>query len=283
MYQATHTVERLVERLLPRFSSDNQVLSISLKINASFYCGSSNDPDELGDYQDYTQINYLFHRPNNYTKVWEHISDKPVFNIRNPEIEWVMKSNHDSCWTSDGLRGILEARFNSYDVILQQIADDLNITTETARVRYGSRINVTTDVGSFHEFGSLHRAEVLTDPEDDRDYKHLVVVGEHVLEDTIVRYSGKFDFEYQRPPYIGQRIIVMKGSKLEIESMIETETGTDTDIDYIITSESYERKVTFIRDGVDDEDGNPVSNPIVYWDDQGTTCSTDINNIKVVR
>jgi hypothetical protein len=49
-------------------------------------------------------IHLIFHRPSNYTKVfWHVVYDGFIPDYKIPEDGWVMESDHDSCWTSDGL------------------------------------------------------------------------------------------------------------------------------------------------------------------------------------
>jgi hypothetical protein len=49
-------------------------------------------------------IHLLFHRPTNYTKVFWHVLIDDFIHLHQiPKDRWVLKSDHDSCWTSDDL------------------------------------------------------------------------------------------------------------------------------------------------------------------------------------
>ncbi|MBI2639402.1 MAG: hypothetical protein HYW90_00710 [Candidatus Sungbacteria bacterium] len=91
-------LEVLVEKLLPRFSSDNSLLLISLDVRACVLKPKNGKQKRV--VRRYVYL--MFHRPNNYTKVlWNATTNnrKPVWDFT----EWEVKSDHDSCWTTDGL------------------------------------------------------------------------------------------------------------------------------------------------------------------------------------
>ena len=88
-----HVIETLVEAMLPRFSGDKKVLAMSIRISAT-------KPDNFRK-EIVHRACILFHRPDNYTKVLWNIYDSQKGYKGIPV--WVVKSNHDSEWRTDGL------------------------------------------------------------------------------------------------------------------------------------------------------------------------------------
>ena len=103
-------VTTLVEVLLPRGGSvigygdhpflrydpskPSKALYVSLHFRLDTYNGDSDHERRV--------VHLIFERPTNYTKVWSAVGG---YGIPQPE-EFTMRSDHDSCWRSDGLRDI---------------------------------------------------------------------------------------------------------------------------------------------------------------------------------
>lgn len=87
-------VKAFVETLLPRFSDKKKLLQISLDVTAG-------KPEHSAKQVRYF-VHLLFHRPDNYTKVMWKITGNPR-EAYNDFTVWVVQSDHDSCWKSDGL------------------------------------------------------------------------------------------------------------------------------------------------------------------------------------
>lgn len=95
--QVADAVQTIVECCLPRFSGKDVGLYVPIDAQLSHY-GETHETRYTVD------IHLLFHRPSNYTKVfWHVVYDGFVPDYKIPEDGWVMESDHDSCWTSDGL------------------------------------------------------------------------------------------------------------------------------------------------------------------------------------
>jgi hypothetical protein len=95
---AESTIAALVELALPRFSPENRVLVMSLEIDISKHSDKlSKNPDQSR----YRNVHLMFHRPNNYTKVMWSVTE--VLESSDSIHKWEVKSNHDSCWKTDGL------------------------------------------------------------------------------------------------------------------------------------------------------------------------------------
>lgn len=95
------TVKNIVEFALPCFSKDKGLL-ISFKIRYSYYDNKDDEKD-----RDVRKFVYMiFHRPNNYTRVFSVVSDYPIWQNDLAQQKWYVESDHDSCWSSDGFRFI---------------------------------------------------------------------------------------------------------------------------------------------------------------------------------
>jgi hypothetical protein len=58
------------------------------------------------DYQIIKFIYIIFHRPNNYTRVFLLVSNKPIWGNDLNKKNWQLECDHDSCWSSDGFNFI---------------------------------------------------------------------------------------------------------------------------------------------------------------------------------
>lgn len=113
---AENTVSTLVRAMLPEFGSlphyledssryldwdpkttPTKALYVSVHLRLSTY---SEEGEEDGESR---MVHFVFERPSNYTKVFTVVDD--AWSIPKPEA-FVMKSDHDSCWRSDGLRDL---------------------------------------------------------------------------------------------------------------------------------------------------------------------------------
>lgn len=110
---ASDTLATIVEALLPRGASANwtlpeggqchdpsqpsQALYIVLDLRGSVHSddGDSTFASEV--------VHLIIERPTNYTKVFAHVNDD--FQLPKPE-QFVMRSDHDSCWRTDGFRDV---------------------------------------------------------------------------------------------------------------------------------------------------------------------------------
>ncbi len=95
------TIADIVESMLPRFSNKQLGLNMRLDIGAHEY--SDSDSAETNKKSN-TLIQFIFIRPNNYTKVFTHIvaDDRRCFDSL--KFKANLTCDHDSCWRIDGLR-----------------------------------------------------------------------------------------------------------------------------------------------------------------------------------
>ena len=110
---AESTVAAIVDALLPRGGSllpdqkwagegdPTRALYIKVRLSLSIY---ANEEDE-DDIMEGATIHLLFERPTNYTKVWSCVKFRGDGHMVTLE-DWVMKSDHDSGWRTDGMRDI---------------------------------------------------------------------------------------------------------------------------------------------------------------------------------
>lgn len=100
-------VARMVEQLLPRFSGNDEGLIITLE----FKNLQGKEPTKV--------LKLLFIRPNNYTKVFSQ-----VLSVRGEVLSpWTFRSDHDSCWSSDGLVDI----FSIYMSLKSELKNEISI------------------------------------------------------------------------------------------------------------------------------------------------------------
>jgi hypothetical protein len=109
-------ITEIVEAMLPKFSDDKLALIMSINSNYSIFAGE----DEFDERERYLVV---FHRPSNYTKVFLKKLDQKFFltNICNMDpLEFDLMSDHDSCWTSDGMRWIFKSFIGMRDKAIQE-------------------------------------------------------------------------------------------------------------------------------------------------------------------
>lgn len=86
-------------------SLPTKALIISVDMRASYYLPEDKQEEldmvELGES---CIVHLMFERPDNYTKVFEAIDGN--WTPPTDASEWTLKSNHDTCWRSDGVRGL---------------------------------------------------------------------------------------------------------------------------------------------------------------------------------
>lgn len=95
-----YAIQHLVQKSLPRFSPADVVFHVQIDMSFSIY--AEKEEDEINHR---AVINLLFNRPNNATKVFWHVQmDEKYKMLREIPIDgWKLESDHDSCWTTDGL------------------------------------------------------------------------------------------------------------------------------------------------------------------------------------
>lgn len=130
-----------VEAMLPRFSDDKQLLKISLDMEAS----APENPDK--HIRRYAHL--LFHRPSNYTKVLWNVTDDPRKGYDDFET-WDVKSDHDSCWRTDGLSSPMFEEYMHLVKRLKTKARPIDCDV-TARFRMLTEPKVITVKGYKHD------------------------------------------------------------------------------------------------------------------------------------
>jgi hypothetical protein len=106
-------ITEIVEAMLPRFSSRKLVLVMGINSFYSVYEGDK-------AFNENESFLIVFHRPSNYTKVLvKKIERKENMMLKSLEkygdIDFKLLSDHDSCWTSDGMRWIFKSYIDLRD------------------------------------------------------------------------------------------------------------------------------------------------------------------------
>jgi len=103
-------ITETVEAMLPRFS--DQKLALVMKINLRWNYYSENGENDTSFSKTFLVV---FHRPSNYTKVLLKEIDHTFYHNDNKFIDMELKSDHDSCWRSDGMRWIYQTYSEAWD------------------------------------------------------------------------------------------------------------------------------------------------------------------------
>jgi hypothetical protein len=88
-------LREIVEVVLPRWSDSHLGLQLSLDASYSYF----GDKHRKAEFR--REIRFLFQRPMNYTKVFVQVMGRD--DDRYSKL-WKLTCDHDSCWSSDGLR-----------------------------------------------------------------------------------------------------------------------------------------------------------------------------------
>jgi hypothetical protein len=97
----SNAIPNIVEAMLPRFSPKELALYIELDLRDTYYDDNEDDEKSIA-----TLVKFIFHRPNNYTKVLVNYDfDNFSKSFTNSKMikRYEQHSNHDSCWRSDGM------------------------------------------------------------------------------------------------------------------------------------------------------------------------------------
>ena len=106
------TIAEIVEAMLPRFSDSKLGLLISLDINFFDHgYGKDGNTIERKELDVRRFPSFLFVRPSNYTQVYFYEPSAYSSVIWGPNVIWKQRSNHDSCWRSDGLQDLTKIYF----------------------------------------------------------------------------------------------------------------------------------------------------------------------------
>lgn len=106
----------VVESFLPKFSNEKLGLLIILDCSYDKYC-----EDGKGDISKRFPLYYLIQRPSNYTKVFfldtpnhDEFRSPPSYLdvIGKKDLPWLLKSDHDSCWRSDGFNDLFSVEYD---------------------------------------------------------------------------------------------------------------------------------------------------------------------------
>jgi hypothetical protein len=97
-YFDENVIIEMIDVMLPRFSDRDIVLTFIIDFHWVHY-----SEKEDGQKKFRKRILVAIHRPSNYTKVMiKELEERNLCYLNDQEIEFDLKSDHDSCWRSDG-------------------------------------------------------------------------------------------------------------------------------------------------------------------------------------
>lgn len=102
-------ITQTVESMLPCGTDRKVALGMIVDMVWHYYPESDSDHQEEEQFR--KQVLILFHRPSNYTKVlFKDVTDMRTHEFLQTKepIHMEQKSDHDSCWRSDGMRWIFK-------------------------------------------------------------------------------------------------------------------------------------------------------------------------------
>ncbi len=121
------TIANFVEGCLERGTVEKAML-VQIEIRFAIY-----EPKEISN-RIYPQ--FLFYRPNNYTKVFFQSSDSPFIMISKKD-RWNMVADHDSCWRTDGLHILFDLWLNLRSIMRHK--------KEEFEKRYNTSVELSED------------------------------------------------------------------------------------------------------------------------------------------
>jgi len=169
-------ISQTVESMLPRFSDEKIGLVMKVGMKWYYFCN-----DEENEKHFFKEFLIVFHRPHNYTKVFvKDISDYRIFNIDDEFFDIELKSDHDSCWKSDGLRFIFKAFTESWDYFDQYGIEGRKIDP---MIHY----SMLGNGNPCYRFIDFKKAN----PSDDYTKDYKIKIGEKIPMNKISEYMPK--------------------------------------------------------------------------------------------
>ena len=93
----------MIEAMLPRFSNQEVGLHFILRLSFDdFGFAKDGNTQTRKEWHKSFNIEYLIHRPSNYTKVLVRVTKDNLRDSLNEPYEMELASDHDSCWKTDG-------------------------------------------------------------------------------------------------------------------------------------------------------------------------------------
>lgn len=142
-----NVLTKIVEAMLPRFSPQNEGLLVTLDARMYIYSDDGESDCDVSK-----MFHVLYNRPNNYTKVFVAMNDSWFINDIKPE-DWDNTSDHDSCWTTDGIRPLTRA----YAEMRTHIQPDRWAPRPSIFCRVNNIHRVTLELESFKDESKYRR------------------------------------------------------------------------------------------------------------------------------
>lgn len=145
----SNVVVEIVENTLPRFTAD-KLLLVSIRASYLHFPHGYKNGNDLSDEFNYTTfLHFIFHRPNNYTKVMFLESSAPF--IKEGD-EFKLVSDHDSCWKADGV-------FSSVSKVHNRVISELEIYCENLGEDFSNILRFQQPNFSSFEKIKLHKGK----------------------------------------------------------------------------------------------------------------------------
>jgi len=160
---ADSTLASIVEAMLPRGGSapedpmvmagtvPTRALYLSVKVSLSHYVDNGDEAHERAT------IHLIFCRPTNYTKVFAVVNNEWA---RPAADAFIMRSDHDSGWRSDGMRDVTNAYLRALHELRKRIGRDKD----------------KAGISEFNTIGSIEWVNITweDDPECNHRYRKLL-------------------------------------------------------------------------------------------------------------
>lgn len=153
--ELSNVVSKIVETMLKRGTS-NKLLHICIRADYLYFPHGYKNRDDCSDkIKETIFIHFIFYRPGSYTKVLLLESKYSMLDFNKNIFE--LKSNHDSCWRSDGVENSL---FQIHQKIIELIEEKCEELDEPV-------LNLCSNQPNF---SSIETIEILEGDANNLDY-----------------------------------------------------------------------------------------------------------------
>lgn len=161
-------ITQTVEAMLPRFSAMNCGLGMTIQLQWNYY-----PEDENGKERSFRKdVFLLFHRPHNYTKVlFKDITDEIMFITKalntQEEIKLEQKSDHDSCWRSDGMNWLFQTfveawnYFDQFDIEGRDIDPSVHYSIFSGGIPQYYKIEIKREEGHDNRWSAPYLVKLI--------------------------------------------------------------------------------------------------------------------------
>lgn len=178
-------ITQTVEAMLPCFHDRNICLAMKIKMHWNYYPLEQSVKQDNINRDNFTKtfrkiVFVVFHRPTNYTKVlYRDITNVQHFFIDKKQMEMKQMSDHDSCWSSEGMKWIFESFMEAWSYF-----EKFGIE--------GRKIEPSFHYDIFHGAPAYYHLEKLEIKNKYRDFRnvsdYIVKIGKQIPVSQISQY-----------------------------------------------------------------------------------------------